>query len=68
MSAVARARRNMTIVLGSLTALLGLAMIVTAIARGGGPTAIGLVVGVAFAVLGGARVYLAAGARPERGP
>jgi hypothetical protein len=59
---VERARRNMTLVLGSLTALLGAAMVVATIARGGPPLAIGSVVGVAFIVLGSARVYLAAGA------
>ena len=68
MGAVARSRRNLTIVLGSLTALLGVAMIVATIARGGGATAIGIVVGVAFALLGAGRVYLAAGARQEPRP
>ena len=67
MGAVARARRNMTIVLGSLTALLGIAMIVATIGRGGGPVALGIVVGAAFTVLGCARVYLAAGPRDHRG-
>jgi hypothetical protein len=58
---VERARRNFTVVFGSLTALLGVAMIVITIARGGGPVALGILVGVAFLVLGCARVYLAAG-------
>jgi hypothetical protein len=57
----------MTLVLGSLTALLGLAMVVATIARGGSPTAIGIIVGIAFVVLGCARVYLAAGTRSQRG-
>jgi len=67
---VERARRNMTLVLGTATALLGVAMIVTTIARGGeSPLAIGVVVGAAFVVLGGARAYLAAGPRsPRREP
>jgi hypothetical protein len=63
---VERARRNTTIVLGSLTAVLGVAMIVATVARGGGPTAVGIVVGAAFALLGSARVYLAAGPRSQR--
>ena len=49
----------MTIVLGALTALLGAAMIISTLARGGGPLAIGVVVGVLFTVLGAARAYLA---------
>jgi hypothetical protein len=64
---VSRARRNSTIVLGTLTALLGVAMIVATVGRGGGPTAVGIVVGAAFAVLGGARVYMAAGPRSHDG-
>ena len=50
----------MTLVLGTLTALLGLAMIVATLARGGGPLAVGVVVGVLFTAIGCARVYLAA--------
>ncbi len=53
----------MTLVLGSITALLGLAMIVATLARGGGPLATGIIVGVLFTALGCARVYLAAGPR-----
>ena len=61
-----RARRNMTLVLGTLTALLGLAMIAATLVRGGGPLAVGIVVGVLFTVIGCARVYLAAGPRSQR--
>jgi drug/metabolite transporter (DMT)-like permease len=63
---VERARRNATIVLGGLLALLGVAMIVRAIGEGGGPMTIGILVGAAFAVLGCARVYLAVGPRTQR--
>jgi hypothetical protein len=63
---VERARRNMTVVLGGLTALLGLAMVVATLARGGGPLAVGIVVGVLFTAIGCARVYLAAGPRSQR--
>ena len=38
---------------------LGLAMIVTTLARGGGALALGVVVGVAFVALGAGRLYLA---------
>jgi uncharacterized membrane protein HdeD (DUF308 family) len=63
---VQRARRSTTIVLGTLTAALGLAMVVSTLARGGGPTAVGVVIGVAFAFLGAARVYIAAAPRYHR--
>ena len=65
MGAMERARRNMTLVLGGLTALLGVAMIVATTARGGGPTAVGVLLGAAFALLGCARVYFAAGSRSD---
>jgi hypothetical protein len=58
----------MTIALGGITALLGLAMIALTIARGGGASAVGILVGVAFTVLGCARVYLAAAPRAPRRP
>ena len=61
-----RARRNTTVVLGSLTVLVGVAMIVATLARGGGPLAVGIVVGVLFTLVGSARVYLAAGPRSQR--
>ena len=38
---------------------LGLAMIVTTLARGGGALALGVVVGIAFVALGAGRLYLA---------
>jgi hypothetical protein len=63
---VERARRNMTIALGSALAVLGIAMVVSTLARGGGATAIGILVGVAFTILGCARVYLAVGPRSQR--
>jgi drug/metabolite transporter (DMT)-like permease len=63
---VERARRNMTIALGSALALLGVVMVVSTVAHGGGGLTIGILVGVAFAVLGCARVYLAVGPRSQR--
>jgi hypothetical protein len=43
-------------------------MVVSTVARGGGPLALGVVVGVLFAALGAARVWLARehGAGPEQ--
>ena len=54
-----RSRRNATIVLSALTAALGLAMVVSTIARGGTPISVGVLLGAAFLVVGCARVYLA---------
>ena len=54
-----RAYRSSTRLLGVMLALLGLVMIVTTLARGGGPVALGVLLGVMFTVLGCARVYLA---------
>ena len=62
------ARRTMTIALGSALAVLGMAMIVTTLARGGGAMTVGILVGVAFTILGCARVYLAVGPRSQRRP
>ena len=61
-----RAYRQSTRVLGAAIAVLGVAMVVTTLARGGGPLALGFVVGVLFAVLGVARIYLAGGAGERR--
>ena len=54
-----RAYRNSTRLFGSLVCLLGVAIIVSTIARGGGPLALGVIVGVGFVVFGAGRVYLA---------
>ena len=59
MWSVERLYRSSTVVIGSLTCLIGLALIVTTLARGGGPLAVGFVVGVLFALLGAGRVLLA---------
>ena len=61
-----RSYRQSTRLLGGLLALLGVAMVATTLARGGGPLAIGVVVGVLLTVLGLARAYLAGGADPRR--
>ena len=62
-----RAYRHSTRALGFATCLLGVAMVATTLARGGGPLALGVVVGVAFALLGAGRVYLAMRAGSPRG-
>ena len=62
-----RAYSHSTRLLGVLIALLGVAMVVTTLARGGGPLALGVLLGVAFIALGSARVYLAGGLRSPRG-
>ena len=54
-----RAYRQSTRVLSAAILGLGVAMIVATIARGGGALALGLIVGVAFVVLGAGRLYLA---------
>ena len=54
-----RAYRNSARVLGTLVCVLGVAIVVSTIARGGGPLALGVIVGVGFIVFGAGRVYLA---------
>jgi hypothetical protein len=53
-----------TRLLSALLLVVGLAMIVSALARGGGAWALGLVLGVLFALLGAGRLWLA---RPRAG-
>ena len=54
-----RAYRQSTRVFAVAICGLGLAMVVTTLARGGGALALGVVVGVAFVALGAGRLYLA---------
>lgn len=46
-------------VLGGLLCAVGIAMVVATLARGGGPLALGFVVGILFTALGAARIWLA---------
>jgi hypothetical protein len=62
---VHRAYRDSTRAFGLLLALLGVAMIASTVARGGGPVSLGVVLGVGFVALGGGRAYLAG---RRRGP
>jgi hypothetical protein len=56
---VERAYRQSTRLLGALICILGLVLVATTVARGGGPLALGVIVGVAFVLLGAGRAYLA---------
>ena len=53
----AKATRLMSVVLVAL----GVAMIVSTIARGGGPLALGILLGLLFAAAGAGRLYLQRG-------
>ena len=46
-----------TVVLSSLMIVIGVAMIVTTVARGGGPIAVGLLLGILFVAAGGGRLW-----------
>ena len=54
--------------LSALLCLLGAAMVVSALARGGGPLALGVVLGLLFVVLGVARLLLARGTHADEEP
>ena len=54
-----RAYRQSTRVLAAAICGLGVAMIVATLVRGGGALALGIVVGIAFVLLGAGRFYLA---------
>jgi multisubunit Na+/H+ antiporter MnhB subunit len=58
---VRRAYLTSTRVLSGLIMLIGLAMVVSALARGGGALALGVVLGTMLALLGAARLWLARG-------
>jgi hypothetical protein len=64
---VERAYRQSTRALAAALVVLGIAMVVTSIARGGGALALGVVLGVAFTLLGAARLYLASRHGSPRG-
>ena len=53
--------RASTRVLSSLMVLVGLGLVVSTLVRGGGPLAVGLVVGVLFVGVGGGRLWLERG-------
>ena len=63
MPRVQRAYRASALVLSPLLLGLGLVLLVSTLARGGGPLALGVIVGALFAILGAGRLFLAR--RPE---
>jgi hypothetical protein len=58
---VKRAYVGSTRVLSGLLLVIGIAMVISALARGGGALAVGVVLGVSFAALGAGRLWLARG-------
>jgi len=58
---VRRAYVTSTRVLSALLMLVGLAMVASAFARGGGALALGVVLGTMLALLGAGRLWLARG-------
>jgi hypothetical protein len=58
---VHRAYLASTRALSALLVLVGLAMVVSALARGGGALALGVVLGLLLALLGAGRLWLARG-------
>jgi hypothetical protein len=66
MTIVQQVYRYSTRAFGVLMVLIGTAIAVAAVARGGGPLSYGVVLGVLFAALGAARLYLATAPRADR--
>jgi len=63
---VERAYLASSLLLSVAGCALGLVMLVTTLARGGGPLALGVLLGAALAILGAARLWLALRApRPD---
>ena len=54
-----RLYQRSTIAFGSILCLVGVALVASTLARGGGPLAIGVIAGVALGVLGALRVRMA---------
>jgi hypothetical protein len=61
---VQRAYLASTRALNGLLVLVGVAMIVSALLRGGGALALGVILGAMFVLLGAGRLWLARGGRP----
>lgn len=67
--AVSRAQQvyhHSTRAFGVIMVVIGTALVVSALALGGGPLSYGVVLGVLFAALGAARFYLAGSSRERR--
>jgi dipeptide/tripeptide permease len=68
MAPVHRAYRQSIRAFSVLLVLVGIAMVVSAVARGGGPLSVGVVLGLVLTLLGGGRLILAReGAAPRSG-
>jgi hypothetical protein len=63
---VQRAYFGSTRALNALLLILGVAMVVSALARGGGPLAVGVVLGTLLGALGAARLWLSVRGARER--
>ena len=50
--------QTLTRITSTLLLLLGVAMVVSTLARGGGPLAVGVLVGLAFCAAGAGRLYV----------
>lgn len=50
--------RRATLLLSALMVVIGVALVVSTIAGGGGPVAVGVVMGILFVAAGAARLYL----------
>ena len=59
MRAVQRAYRESSRAVGAIICALGIVMVAVTLANGGGPLALGVIVGAAFAALGALRVIIA---------
>ena len=66
MARVQHAYRHSIRAISVLLVLVGVAMVVSAVAGGGGPLSVGVVVGLALALLGGGRLILARQGAPPR--
>jgi hypothetical protein len=64
---VQRAYLASTRALSTLLLLVGLAMVASTLARGGGALALGVLLGVMFAGIGAGRLWLARAGRPGGG-
>ena len=63
---MSRAHTHSTRVLAALVALLGIAVLVSTIIRGGGPLSVGVLMGLGLIAFGGARLYLSCVMRDDR--
>lgn len=59
-----RAYSASTIALSALLVVLGVAVVISALARGGGPLALGVVLGIGLVAFGAGRLWLARGGGP----